>query len=104
MRRFVRRRPEEETAREGPPESNARLLGHSRLLVEFPDAPELLIGFAQAQGSDHFTDRNLRIVGPEDPAVLVLVISKAHLIAIFLLERRAIMKLRAPGKNGIAEI
>src|ERR1700692_1426826 len=104
MRRFVRRLPVLRKVPEDQTRSTARLLGHSRLLIELAYAPELLVGFAQAQGSDHFTDRNLRIVRPEDAAVLVLVISKADTVAIFLLERRAIMKLRAPGKNGIAEI
>src|SRR5579864_2478676 len=102
--RVVRQPAEETTAQESPPRSSARLLGHSRLPVEFPDAPQLLIGFTQAQGTNHFTDRNLRVVRPENPAVFVLVIAKADFVAIFFLQRRAVMQLRTPRKNGVAEV
>src|SRR5689334_4672295 len=104
MRRFVRRLPGRKGVPEGPPQSSARLLRDSRLLVEFPDAPQLLIGLTKAQRTDHFTDRDLRIVGPEDPAVLVFVIAKSDLIAVLFFECRTIMKLRTPRKNGITEV
>src|SRR5579864_2146845 len=104
MRRFLRWPPGRRKAPEGLQRSNASLFRDSRLPVEFPDAPQLLIGLTQAEGTDHFTDRNLRIVRPEDPSVFVLVITEADFIAIFFLERCSIMKLRTPRKNGVAEV
>src|SRR5690242_14354126 len=83
---------------------NAYLLRHARFLIQFPDAPQLLVRLAQAERTEHFSDRRLRVVGPEDAAVLVLIVAEAGSVSVFLLECRAVVQLRTPGQDGVAEI
>lgn len=67
-------------------------------------ALELLLFIQQTQTSQHLANREMRIVGPEHPAVFVLVIAVAHFVAVLFFEGFAVFQGRTPGEDGVAQV
>src|SRR5207249_8433453 len=67
--------------------------------IELPDARQFLLEFQHADRAHHFADRDLGVIGPEDAAILILVVVKSHFVTVGLPERFAVPQLGTPWKD-----
>src|SRR6266704_2656194 len=74
------------------------------LAIEFPDARHFILEFQHADRAHHCADRGSGIIGPEDAAILVLVVVETHLVTVGLPEGFAISQLRTPRKQRVTEV
>src|SRR5450759_1555630 len=53
------------------------------LIVQFFDADQLLVELVQSQREKHLANRDMRVIGPEDAPIFVLVVTESNLVAVF---------------------
>jgi len=61
----------------------------------------MVAGRDQAKIPDHLLDRGLRVVGPEDAAILGLAVPEVNPDAVLLLQNGAAAEFRLPARTGI---
>src|SRR6476660_2789325 len=74
------------------------------IVVNAANTIQRSLGFGHSDGFRHFRNRQTGIVRPEDAAVLIFVIAKPDLIPVSGAHRFAVLQLRVPRQDGIAEI
>ena len=72
--------------------------------IHLADPRQFVLQFQKSQGAHHFADRDLGIIGPENPAIFVFIIVEAGSWAVLLPERFSMLQVSAPWQDGIAEI
>src|SRR6266536_337265 len=72
--------------------------------VKLADARHFFLEFQDAERAHHFADGDSGVIRPENAAILLFVVVKAHFVTIGLSERFSIPQLGTPRKQRVTEV